>query len=200
MTPRSSPTGRSARSARSSTTRLTSLNQSRSRFTAVIDIRRRSTFYIWRVLLPLILLVAASWGVYWVDPTQLQPQISTVVSILLSIVVFNITIDFALPKVAYLTFIDTHAMISYLFMLASIVTVFRIHHRLNTRGLDAARATQRRAQWAFPSAYAAVFLAEVLRFLILAGADAKRPASITPVPASATAAPSDTPTSPAPLT
>ncbi len=99
--------------ARCSTTRLTPLDQTRARFTLVIDVRRKSTFYVWRVLLPLVLLVVASWGVFWVDPIQLQPQISTVVAVLLSIVIFNITIDFALPKVAYFTFVDSHALMSY---------------------------------------------------------------------------------------
>ena len=145
--------------------RYSALDQTRSRFTLTIQVQRRSTFYIWRVLTPLSLLVIASWGVFWVDPNQLQPQISTVVAVLLSMVVFNITIDFALPKVAYLTFIDTHSMISYFFMVGSIIAVFVIHHRINTRGLEAAKVIQRRCRIAFPMAYALVFLAEVAFFL-----------------------------------
>jgi hypothetical protein len=43
-----------------STSRNTSLDQGRARFTLVIDLHRRGTFDIWRVLLPLILLVVAS--------------------------------------------------------------------------------------------------------------------------------------------
>jgi hypothetical protein len=158
--------------ARTSTSRYTPLGQIRARFTLSIDIRRRSTFFLWRVLLPLILLVAASWGIFWVDPTQLQPQISTAVAVLLSIVIFNITIDFALPKVAYLTFIDSHALMSYFFMLMSIGAVFLIHHRLNTRGPDAAGAVQRRARAAFPTAYLVVLLMEVSYFLLAPGPSA----------------------------
>ncbi len=154
--------------ARCTTSRHTSLDQTRARFTLIIDIHRRSTFYIWRVVLPLILLVVASWGVFWVDPAQLQPQISTVVAVLLSIVVFNITIDFALPKVAYFTFIDSHALISYFFMLLSIATVFLTHHRLNRRGVEAARAVQDRARLAFPVSYLIVFLVEAAGFFLAA--------------------------------
>ena len=168
--------------ARCSATRHTELDEIRTRFTMTIALRRRSTFYIWRVLLPLILLVVASWGVFWVDPTQLQPQISTVVAVLLSVVVFNITIDFALPKVAYFTFIDAHALISYFFMLVSISTVFLIHHRLNTRGADAARAFQRRARIALPTAYLIVFLAEAT-FFFAAGSESPRAAATGAAPA-----------------
>ncbi len=183
---------------RISTTRHALLEESRSRFTLVIDIRRQSTFYIWRVLVPLVLVVAASWGVFWVDPTQLQPQISTAVAILISIVVFNITIDFALPKVAYFTFVDSHALTSYFFMLTSIGAIFLIHHRLNQRGLDAAKALQRRARRLIPSAYLVVFSLEILNFWVI-GTDPPRPAVITPRPASNAPAPTPTPTSaPAP--
>jgi hypothetical protein len=155
--------------ARCSTNRHESMDQTRARFTLVIDLRRRSTFYIWRVLFPLVLLVVASWGVFWVDVSQLQPQISTVVAVLLSIVIFNITIDFALPKVAYFTFIDSHALASYFFMISSIGTIFLIHHRFNTRGADAARAVQRRARVLIPSAYIVVLLIEVAYFFALTG-------------------------------
>jgi hypothetical protein len=165
--------------ARRSSHRLITLDQTRSRVTMTIDVRRRSTFYIWRVLLPLVLLVVASWGVFWVDVTQLQPQISTVVAVLLSIVIFNITIDFALPKVAYLTFIDSHALTSYFFMLLSIGTVFLVHHRLNTRGVDAARALQRRARAGFPTAYLIAFLLEAAIFFA-AGPDASPAAASAP--------------------
>ncbi len=154
--------------ARTTTSRHTPLDQTRARFTLVIEIHRRSTFYVWRVLLPLILLVVASWGVFWVDPTQLQPQISTVVAVLLSIVVFNITIDFALPKVAYFTFIDSHALVSYFFMLMSIAAVFLTHHRLNRRGVEAARAVQHKARVAFPVSYLIIFLIEAASFFLAA--------------------------------
>lgn len=171
--------------ARTSTNRQTSLDQTRPRFTLTIDVRRRSTFYIWRVLIPLVLLVAASWGIFWVDPNQLQPQISTAVAVLLSIVIFNITIDFALPKVAYLTFIDAHALMSYFFMLLSIVTVFRVHHRLNTRGIEPARSLQRWARVVFPTAYLIVFLTEAVVFLVLSVPDqATAPVTIPPATSS----------------
>lgn len=174
--------------ARISTTRHAAIEESRSRFTMDIEIHRRSTFYIWRVLVPLVLVVVASWGVFWVDPTQLQPQISTAVAVLISIVVFNITIDFALPKVAYFTFVDAHALVSYLFMLTSIGAIFLIHHRLNHRGLDAAKVLQRRARRLIPSAYLVVFALEVLNYWVI-GSEPPRPAVITPPGASARSAP-----------
>jgi hypothetical protein len=85
------------------------------RFFFDVRVRRKSTFYLWRVLIPLTLLVFASWTVFWFEPTSLQPQISTSLAILLSFVTFNYAIDFSLPKVAYLTFIDRYILTSFAF-------------------------------------------------------------------------------------
>ena len=64
------------------------------------------------------LLAFASWTVFWFEPTNLQPQISTSLAILLSFVTFNYAIDFSLPKVAYLTFIDRYILTSFAFVLS----------------------------------------------------------------------------------
>ena len=46
-------------------------SRTNSRLVAEIRIARESTFYLWRVLLPLTLLVATSWVVYTFDrPTS----------------------------------------------------------------------------------------------------------------------------------
>ncbi len=58
-------------------------------------------------------------------------------------------------------------------MLTSIGTVFLIHHRLNVRGVDAARAIQRRARVMIPAAYIVVFLVEVASFFGTAGSTSR---------------------------
>src|SRR6202041_1650926 len=92
-----------------------------------VSIVRRSTFYVWRVLLPMTLLVLASWIVFWFEPANLQPQISTGLAILLSLVTFNYAVDFSLPKVAYLTFIDRYILTSFAFVLSITFAVAVIH-------------------------------------------------------------------------
>ncbi len=124
-----------------------------SRFLFDVKLRRHSTFYLWRILLPMTLLVFASWIVFWFEPTNLQPQISTGLAILLSLVTFTYAIDFSLPKVAYLTFIDRHVIASFLFVLATVFAVAMIHIFMARRGPEAAFRLQRRARIAFPAAF-----------------------------------------------
>jgi len=130
-----------------------------------VTVSRRYTFYLWRVLLPMTLLVMASWLVFWFEPTNLQPQISTGLAILLSLVTFTYAIDFSLPKVAYLTFIDRYTLTSFAFVLAAIFAVSVIHVLLKRDGGGRAVRLQRRARYAFPLAFlAAVALLSALSF------------------------------------
>jgi hypothetical protein len=130
-----------------------------------VSIRRRATFYVWRVLLPMTLLVIASWTVFWFEPTNLQPQISTGLAILLSLVTFTYAIDFSLPKVAYLTFIDRYTLTAFAFVLAAIFAVSAIHVILKAKGESTALRLQARARLVFPLAFfAAVGLMAFLSF------------------------------------
>lgn len=122
-------------------------------FVFEVKVSRRYTFYLWRVLLPMTFLVIASWTVFWFEPTNLQPQISTGLAILLSLVTFTYAIDFSLPKVAYLTFIDRYTLTSFAFVLAVIYTVSAIHVMLKAKGEDRAMRLQVRARRVFPVAF-----------------------------------------------
>lgn len=124
-----------------------------------IGVARRSTFYVWRVLLPMTLLVVASWTVFWFDVSGLQPQISTGLAILLSFVTFNYAIDFSLPKVAYLTLIDRHTLTSFGFVLSVTFAVTALHLIYRRSGVERAERLQARARWAFPAAYLIAVLA-----------------------------------------
>jgi hypothetical protein len=116
-------------------------------------VNRRATFYIYRVLLPLTLLVVGSWCVFWFDVTQLQPQISTSLSIMLSNVMFSFGIDFGLPRLPYLTAVDRHALLSFLFAFVTIAGVTYLHVTLRHRGPEATQVRQRRIRILFPIAY-----------------------------------------------
>jgi hypothetical protein len=147
------------------TVQYPAFNRTNSRLIFEITISRQSTFYIWRVLMPMTLLVLTSWVVYRFDPTNLQPLISTTIAILLNVIMFNFSIDFTLPKVPYLTFIDTYAVTSFLFMLLGMLLVTHVHVTCMRDGADAARALQRRILRTLPLAYVGAILAEAVIFL-----------------------------------
>ena len=157
--------------ARCSTSRHTSLDQTRARFKLIIDVRRRSTVLH-------LAGAAAAWSCWWpprggvlqVGPGAAPaPRSARSMAVLLSIVIFNITIDTPCRRSPISPSSDTHALMSYSFMITSIGTVLLIHHRLNVRGVDAARSIQRRARVAIPTGYLVVFLVEVMADLLRLG-------------------------------
>lgn len=122
-------------------------------FVLEVALQRRYTFYFWRVMLPMILMVCASWATLWFEIPNIQPQISTGVSVLLSMVTFNYSIDFSLPKVHYLTFFDKFTLASFLMVLA-VIPLVTILHLLSLRGqFVLATKLQRLSRMAFPVAY-----------------------------------------------
>ncbi|WP_406699899.1 hypothetical protein V5E97_13720 [Singulisphaera sp. Ch08] len=119
-----------------------------------VVVQRQWTFYFWRVLVPLTLLTIVAWAAFWFEPSGLQPQISTCTAALISLVAFNFAIDFSLPKVAYLTFVDKHALIGFGFVTAAAATVTYVHVALDRGRRDRAQRIQRFARWLFLPAYA----------------------------------------------
>jgi Neurotransmitter-gated ion-channel ligand binding domain len=124
-----------------------------STFVLETRIYRRSTYYVYRVLLPLTMLVMASWVVFWFDVTQLQPQISTALSILLSSVLFSFGTDFGMPRAPYLTLIDRQVLLTFLFGFFAIASVAWLHVTLLRKGQAVAERYQRRLRALFPLAY-----------------------------------------------
>jgi hypothetical protein len=124
-----------------------------SRFFYEVDVDRRSTSYVWRVMLPLTLLAIVPWFTFWFDPVQLQPQITTCMASLISLVAFNFAIDFALPKLFYLTLIDRHALVCFAFAVAAVAVVTVIHLAVIRDRMPRALAIQRLARQLYLPAY-----------------------------------------------
>jgi hypothetical protein len=104
-------------------------------------------------MVPLALLTAVSFAAFWFEPVGLQPQISTCMAALISLVAFNFAIDFSLPKEAYLTIIDRHALTGFAFVAAGVVVVTLVHLAVKRDRLDLARRIQSVARWTLPLAY-----------------------------------------------
>ena len=136
------------------------------RFTYEVEVTRRATFYIWRVMIPLFFLALVPWAAFWFEPAGLQPQISTCLASLIALVTFNFAIDFSLPKVVYLTLIDKHALICFAFVVLSVAAVTIIHLSITHNRLQQAQAIQRVVRWIYLPAY---LLAVILNLGVLIG-------------------------------
>ena len=79
------------------------------------EYERKTQYYLFKIMFPVIFLVLISWSVFWLHPKQLESRVTVSVICLLSLIAYNFVIDQDLPKLGYLTFLDGFIFISYLF-------------------------------------------------------------------------------------
>jgi hypothetical protein len=92
-----------------------------SGFILEIDIERMPNYYIWKVILPLCLIVMMSWIPRWLDPAEGGTSIGISTTSFLTLVAYLFAIVVLLPKVAYLTRLDRFILISTVLVFASLV-------------------------------------------------------------------------------
>jgi hypothetical protein len=133
--------------------------ESFSRFTLAIVIDRKSGFYVWKVLLPLLIIVALSWSVFWMRDEKFAVRVRTSATGILTIVAYQFMAAKDLPRVAYLTLIDKIMVASFILLAITVIESLVIS-RITDQGL--ARKIDRKARWVFPLSYALIILLVVL--------------------------------------
>jgi hypothetical protein len=83
------------------------------------EAKRRAGYFIGKVIIPLLLIVAMSWVVFWIDPRESGTQISVAITAMLTLIAYRFSVGTQLPKVEYMTRLD-------LFILGSSMLVFAV--------------------------------------------------------------------------
>jgi hypothetical protein len=92
-------------------------NRTVSMYQFRIPVERLSSYYVYKIVIPLIMIVLMSCGVFWVDPKSLSPQMALAGTSMLTLITFQFTMNDLLPRISYLTQLDK-------FILSSSVLVF----------------------------------------------------------------------------
>lgn len=102
-------------------------------FELVFEIERKSRYYIFKIILPIILILIVCWSAVWIKPKDLESRLTITIVCLLSLIAYNFVIDKDLPKLEYLTVMDYIILISYIY--ATIPTFLSIitNNFLNTK-------------------------------------------------------------------
>ena len=72
-----------------------------------IDASRKGDFYIWRLLVPMVLIVMVTWTVFWMVGENLNDRIKVIAIGMLSAISFAHFLGKEMPDIPYLTFLDT---------------------------------------------------------------------------------------------
>lgn len=93
-----------------------------SEFLMTIHVTRQFGFYIWKVLFPLIILVTMCFAVFWMDDEGLSSRLGVGFTGVLTVVAYQFIATGSLPKVPYITLMDSYIAFSFVVM---VVTIFQ---------------------------------------------------------------------------
>lgn len=129
-----------------------------------MTISRDPSFYISNIALPLLLIVAISWAVFWMNfgEMHLADRLSVSFTSVLTVVAFDFVTSDTLPKLPYPTLLDQLLTVSYIFLALTVLENV-IAHSLHEKGDDIGAArVDKLSRWLFPIGYYSVLILAML--------------------------------------
>jgi hypothetical protein len=130
-----------------------------SRLVTTIQLQRRSFQYVWEILFPLVVLVSVVWSIFWVEIDSLADRLNISFIGVLTIVAYQFVLVENMPRMSYLTFLDSVLICSFVMMAATVPQSLLIHSLVRKGKQQMARWIDRTSRWLFPLAYFLLLLA-----------------------------------------
>jgi hypothetical protein len=81
----------------------------------ILNIERNSAHYIYKIIIPVFLILSVAWFVLWIPTDKLDARLTTSIVALLSLIAYNFVFSDDIPKLNYLTALDKYILLSYIF-------------------------------------------------------------------------------------
>lgn len=137
-----------------------------SEFVLQIEVARKPGYYIWKLALPLFLLVLASWIVFWLTDWLVNRRLGLAFRGVLIVVAFQFVISGSLPRVPYLTLMDGFLTFSFAMMVLTILENTVVSHYYLKERQDEANRIDRVSRWFFPLLYASGIFCLLASYLL----------------------------------
>jgi hypothetical protein len=123
-----------------------------SRFVFEIEVERESGFYVWKVMLPLVIIVALSWSIFWMTEERVAARSRITATGVLTIVAYQFVVGEDLPRIAYLTLLDKVMILSFVLLAVTVVQSLVVA-RYQDDDMPRALRIDRASRWVFPITY-----------------------------------------------
>jgi len=120
--------------------------------------KRKTGYYIMKIIIPLILIVMMSWAVFWIDPTDTGTQVGVAVTSMLTLIAYRFATDALLPKVSYITRLDMFILGSTILIFAGLIEVLFTTYFAKREKVGTARIVDKVARIAMPLLFAVIIL------------------------------------------
>lgn len=129
-----------------------------SRLDVVLTAKRRTSYFIWKVMFPLILIVVMSWSVFWVHPGRFGPQIGLSATSMLTLIAFLFATEAIVPRLNYLTIMDKFVLGSTVLVFLALVEAVATAYLIAKDREAVAVRMDGVCRWVFPTAFIGLIL------------------------------------------
>ncbi len=135
------------------------------RFSLDIKAKRHTTYYLFRILFPMALIVVIGWGIFFIFDHN--TQIAAASGNLLVFIAFNFTVGDSLPRLGYLTFLDSIMLTGFVASISSLLLALYLKRIESVGRADDAKVLERRALTIFPPVLGVVVASLVFYFFYI---------------------------------
>lgn len=132
-----------------------------------LEVRRKPGYYIWKVILPLMVIIGLTWVVFWMKGESLSDRMNISFIGILTVVAYQFLLSEVLPKIPYLTFMDCFLFSSFLILALTIPETLLVFKYIGEGKEKRARRIDNIAKWAFPLGYALLIVSTFLFFRLM---------------------------------
>jgi hypothetical protein len=129
-----------------------------SRYDFEISANRITGYYVWKVILPLCLIVAMSWSVFWISPAQLGTQIGLSATSMLTLIAFLFATTNMLPELGYFTVLDYFIGGSTILVFLALVESLTTGYLFSKEREEISLRIDRLSRIAFPLAFVSLMV------------------------------------------
>jgi len=133
--------------------RVTADGREISGYVLAFDGRRYIGFWAGKAFVSVLIIVAMSWIVFWIDPKHVGPRLSVTVTSMLTLIAYRFLLAQMLPRLSYLTRMDLFLVGSTLLVLLAVIQVAATTHAADHDHGRKATRINTHSRWFFPAIF-----------------------------------------------
>lgn len=127
------------------------------------QVRRHVTFHLFKFFLPLLIIVALAFTVFWIDPDDLGAPAGIGITCLLAAIAFQFAEQSTLPEISYLTLADRVYVVCYIAIGAALVETIWTNNLARRQLRPKAMRIDKWCRALFPAVLVVAIVGSVLR-------------------------------------